>query len=205
MGPSHPRVGVFLGGPSSEHEVSLKTGSLMLAKLDRGRFEGAPIFVDRERVWHFPKLPYQGGDLHAAAAAGEPYRPSRGQTLPWRPDLALLGLHGAYGEDGQIQRELAALRIPYTGSGPAASQLAMNKAAAKGVFRRAGLPVATDFPVHPRESPEAAASRIARVHPGPWIVKPRDGGSSIGLRVASDERALAAGLAGAPRTPEPSR
>ena len=60
-------------------------------------------------------------DAGSAAWMAVPAVPA-GQRLPWRPDLALLGLHGAYGEDGQIQRELAALRIPYTGSSPGASQ-----------------------------------------------------------------------------------
>ena len=195
MSDARPKVGVFLGGPSSEHDVSLMTGGLMLAKLDRSKFDPAPVFVDRERVWHFPNLPYEGGDFRGACAAGTSYRPKSGQPLPWRPEIALLGLHGAYGEDGAIQRELSALRIPYTGSSPAASQLAMNKQAAKGAFHRAGLPVAEELTIHPGDSAEEAAARIARFHPGPWIIKPRDGGSSIGLTIASSPEALAAGIA----------
>jgi len=191
----HPRVGVFLGGPSSEHEVSLKTGALMLEKLDRERFEPAPIFVDRQRVWHFPKLPYEGGDLWAAVESGDGFHVKSGEPLPWRPDLALLGLHGAYGEDGQIQRELEALRIPYTGSGPAASQLAMNKEASKSAFQRAGLPVAVHFVMRPDETTEHAAARIARLQPGPWVIKPRAGGSSIGLKTASSPEELGGALA----------
>jgi D-alanine-D-alanine ligase len=195
-----PKVGVFLGGPSSEHDISLKTGTLMLAKLDRDRFDPAPIYVDRNRVWHFAKLPWDG-NLEAVISGGVPYGCGSGEQLPWRPDLALLGLHGTYGEDGQIQRELAALRIAYTGSGPAASQLAMNKEASKGAFRRAGLPVAPSFELRPYETPAEGAARIAHLQPGPWIVKPRDGGSSIGLEVARtvDElaKALEASLGGA--------
>jgi D-alanine-D-alanine ligase len=197
MSPSLPKVGIFLGGPSSEHEVSLLTGGLMLARLDRGKFDPAPIFVDRERAWHFPNLPYEGPDFLAACAAGISYRPHSGQRLPWRPDVALLGLHGAYGEDGEIQRELSALEIPYTGSGPAASQLAMNKQAAKGAFHRAGLPVPEELPIRAGESAEEAATRIARFHPGPWVIKPRDGGSSIGVTIASSPEGLAEGLAAA--------
>ncbi len=190
-----PKVGVFLGGPSSEHDVSLMTGGLMLAKLDRSKFDPAPIFVDRDRVWHFPKLPYEGGDFRSACEAGQSYRPGSGQPLPWRPHLALLGLHGAYGEDGEIQRALSALRIAYTGSGPAASELAMNKQAAKGAFHRAGLPVAEEIAIRPGESAEEGAAHIARFHPGPWVIKPRDGGSSIGVTIASSPEALAEGLA----------
>ncbi len=197
MSALRPKVGVFLGGPSSEHEVSLLTGGLMLAKLDRGKFDPAPIFVDRERAWHFPKLPYEGGDFRSACAAGISYRPHSGQRLPWRPDVALLGLHGTYGEDGEIQRELSALGIPYTGSGPAASQLAMNKQAAKGAFHRAGLPVAEELPLHPGESPAESAARIARLHAGPWVIKPRDGGSSIGVTIASSPDELIGGLTAA--------
>src|ERR1700722_13053128 len=180
--PAKPRVAVFLGGPSSEHEVSLKTGSLMLARLDRTRFEPCKVFVDRDRVWHVPDGP---------DASPVPFRYGTSDALPWRvwkPDLALLGLHGAYGEDGEIQTELAALGIPYTGSGPAASRLAMNKAEAKEVFRGASLPVAPGVvfdgvpldesgeraDVAKRE--ESFRARLSSIA-GPWVLKPRDGGS----------------------------
>src|SRR5208282_5456368 len=53
-----PLVAVLLGGPSTEHDVSLSTGSLVLERLDRSRFEAAPVYIDKKRVWHFPKLPH---------------------------------------------------------------------------------------------------------------------------------------------------
>ncbi len=188
------RVAVFLGGPSSEHDVSLKTGTLMLRRLDRQRFEPAPVFVDRERVWHFAKLPYEGGALEAALVGGGTFRPNTAERLPWQPELALLGLHGIYGEDGQIQAELAALGIRYTGSGPEASRRAMNKLAAKEVFRTAKLPLAPDFTLAPRETGAPAATRRARTHPGPGVAKPWDGGSSVGVRIVESGDALARAL-----------
>lgn len=59
-----------------------------------------------------------------------------------RHDFAFLNLHGAPGEDGIVQAILDAIPIPYQGSGPAGSFLALNKAAAKQIFRKAGLPTA---------------------------------------------------------------
>ena len=189
-----PRVAVFLGGPSSEHEISLRTGALVLDRLDRSRFDPAPVFVDREQIWHFARLPFSGSDFRVAVEGGVIYRPGAGGDLPWRPEIAFLGLHGIYGEDGQIQRQLEALGIPYTGSGPAASALAMNKVAAKEVFHRAGLPLAADFALGAGERATTAAQRIAAKSSGPWVVKPRDGGSSVGVQIVATELALVAAL-----------
>ncbi|MHB8419648.1 MAG: D-alanine--D-alanine ligase family protein [Myxococcales bacterium] len=176
-----PLVAVLLGGPSSEHDVSLATGSLVLERLDRARFDAAPIFVDRERVWHFPKLPHPPGlPWRGALPTSVPWR-AAGSPMPWRPDVGFIAMHGVYGEDGQVQEILEHARVPYTGSGPAASRLAMNKSAAKELFRRHALPVAPEVEIAAGEAPARAAERVRRAIPGPWVVKPRDGGSSVGV------------------------
>ncbi|HUB07870.1 MAG TPA: D-alanine--D-alanine ligase [Myxococcales bacterium] len=192
-------VAVLLGGPSSEHDVSLATGSLVLERLDRARFDGVPVYVDRQRVWHFPKLPHPPAQSwRDALPAATPWQ-ADGSPMPWRPDVCFLGLHGAYGEDGQVQDILERASVPYTGSGPAASRLAMNKRAAKDVFRRKGLPVAPEVEIAMGEAPAAATGRVRQKIEGPWVVKPRDGGSSVGVVMVGDpaalEAAITAGLA----------
>lgn len=191
-----PRVAVFLGGPSSEHEVSLMTGRLMLKRLDRTRFAPAPVYVDRDKGWHFAAWPWQGAGEAALErlAAGPAYLPAQGGPLPWTPDLALLGLHGAYGEDGEIQTELTRLGIPYTGSGPEASRCAMNKVAAKALFRGADLPVAAEVAIAVGDAPAAVAQRVLTALRGPWVVKPRDGGSSVGVFIVDAPAALEAAI-----------
>ncbi|WP_029894434.1 D-alanine--D-alanine ligase [Desulfohalovibrio reitneri] len=102
-------------------------------------------------------------------------------------DFAFLNLHGAPGEDGLIQAMLDASGTPYQGSGPAASFLALHKAAAKQLYRKAGLPT-PDWRLV-AEDPGTAPD------PGlgfPVFLKPNNGGSSLGMSRADCPEALAA-------------
>jgi D-alanine-D-alanine ligase len=98
-------------------------------------------------------------------------------ALAPRPDVVFNALHGRGGEDGTIQGVLEFLQIPYTHSGVLASAIAMDKPMAKAVFARAGLPLAEGVVV-PRES-----LGIADPLPAPFVVKPTNEGSSVGVRI----------------------
>jgi D-alanine-D-alanine ligase len=98
-------------------------------------------------------------------------------ALTPRPDAVFNALHGRGGEDGTIQGVLEFLRIPYTHSGVLASAVAMDKPMAKAVFARAGLPLAEGMVV-PRES-----LGVADPLPAPFVVKPPNEGSSVGVRI----------------------
>lgn len=93
------------------------------------------------------------------------------------PDAVFNALHGRYGEDGAIQGVLDWLGIPYTHSGVRASSLAMDKASAKAVFAAAGLPVARGRVV---DTDELVA---ADPMPLPYVVKPVNEGSSVGVEI----------------------
>jgi D-alanine-D-alanine ligase len=114
-----------------------------------------------------------GDDLTAVIAALTP-----------KPDAVFNALHGRLGEDGAIQGVLDWLGIPYTHSGVRASALAMDKAAAKAVFVANGLPVARGrvVPLHELESGDPI--------PLPYVVKPVNEGSSVGVEIirAGDNR-----------------
>jgi D-alanine-D-alanine ligase len=109
-------------------------------------------------------------------------------TLDPRPDVVFNALHGRGGEDGHVQAVLNLLRIPYTHSGLLASALAMDKPLAKQVFRAAGLPVP--------ESRIATRSEIVagQVMPAPYVVKPTNEGSSVGVIIVrlGDNRPIGA-------------
>jgi D-alanine-D-alanine ligase len=107
-----------------------------------------------------------GHDLAAVIAALTP-----------KPDAVFNALHGRFGEDGAIQGVLDWLEIPYTHSGVRASALAMDKVAAKAVFMSAGLPVARGRMV---PIPELEA---ADPIPLPYVVKPSNEGSSVGVEI----------------------
>lgn len=154
------KVAVVLGGDSTEREVSLISGGRVLEALDPERFE--TLAVDPAL------LRSQGGRLGLLDLLERE-----------RPDVAFLALHGQHGEDGAIQGLLELLGIPYTGSGVLASALAMNKGAAKILFRAIGLTVPNGFVVR-RGEPQILERIRSELHL-PLIVKPNEGGSTIGV------------------------
>ncbi len=102
------------------------------------------------------------------------------QLTALRPDICFNALHGRWGEDGCVQGILEWLKIPYTHSGVMASAIAMDKARSKDVFRAAGLPV-VDSVIATREAVEAG-----HVMPAPYVVKPNNEGSSVGVYIVRE-------------------
>jgi D-alanine-D-alanine ligase len=147
------RVAVVMGGISAEREVSLSSGRQVAAALREAGFDVTPIEAGRSL-----------GALIAAIEAA-------------RPDVVFNALHGRYGEDGCIQGVLDWMGLPYTHSGLRASALAMDKAAAKEAFRAAGLPVA------PHALVDRATLEAADPLPLPYVVKPVNEGSSVGVEI----------------------
>jgi D-alanine-D-alanine ligase len=180
-------VGVLRGGPSREYEVSLKTGASVLEALDRDKYEPRDIFIDRSGAWH----------VHGVAM--EPERALKGV------DVAFNALHGEYGEDGRVQRQLDSLGVPYTGSGAFASSIAFNKQHTKEAVQKLGVKVPHGIILEPPQDGEiqALAHKIFRSFPHPAIVKPVSGGSSVGTHVAHTyhglEHALAQAAAHGPK------
>lgn len=158
-------VGVLRGGPSREHDVSLKTGAAIIAGLPQERFATRDIYIDRQGQWH---------------DRGRVISPER---ILHQIDVALIGLHGEYGEDGQVQKLLERFGVPYAGSDSFASYLAMHKLMSKMHAREAGL-LTPGFRhiAHPEEV-EAATHEIIRTFHQPVVVKPIGWGSSIGVSV----------------------
>lgn len=151
------RVGVLLGGLSSERTVSLETGEAVIAALTERGYDVAPIFVDR--------------DVDLAIRQSH-------------IDVAFIALHGRYGEDGCIQGLLETLGIPYTGSGVLASALAMNKVKAKEIFRLHNLPTPPYY-VSDRSFEDDPMSRHGDFG-FPAVVKPVSEGSSVGVELVQD-------------------
>ncbi|MDR2725969.1 MAG: D-alanine--D-alanine ligase [Candidatus Adiutrix sp.] len=166
------RVALLRGGKSAEREVSLNSGAEVLANLDRDRFTA----VEYDPAADIPRLA-------SDAQAG-------------KLDVAFLALHGPLGEDGTVQGLMELLGLPYTGSGVLASALAMDKEAAKKVFREAGLPVAPDMVVtRDGVSGDRCFARTAFHALGsPLVVKPVRLGSSVGMSIVRTEEDLAAAL-----------
>ncbi|MFB3051674.1 MAG: hypothetical protein ACE1Z0_06775, partial [Acidimicrobiia bacterium] len=180
---------VVFGGPSDEHDISVLTG----LQVARALGDVHAIYWSKSGEWYLVESDLEAGDF----ADGVPRKarevsfvvsPGQGFVLRRKPlDLSavFIACHGGPGEDGTLQGlfDLAGLR--YTGPGRAASALGMDKLAFGAAMASAGLPTLPRTMVSTGEEPlpEFAA---------PYIVKPRFGGSSIGIEVADDWEAVLA-------------
>lgn len=164
---------VLLGGKSAEREVSLKTGdAIFRALLGKG--------------YNARKVDLKDDKLLLEQLTSE------------KPDLVFLALHGRYGEDGTIQGLLETLGIPYTGSGVLASALCINKVITKKLLKADRLPTADFYSVNLAEYNSKGESLVKREILSalklPFVVKPANEGSTIGLSVINKPEQLSEGL-----------
>ncbi len=155
------RVAVLYGGDSAEREVSLHSGRAVAAALRRKGYDTRLLDVSESLL--------AKGDLSAL-------------TGPDRPDVCFLAVHGTNAEDGAIQGLLKLLHLPFTGSGLAASAVAMDKAATKRVLDAHGIRT-------PKGKLVTNVDELVDFE-GPWIVKPNAQGSTVGLSFVEDPEAL---------------
>ncbi|MFA6095768.1 MAG: D-alanine--D-alanine ligase [Candidatus Paceibacterota bacterium] len=170
------RVGVLRGGPSSEYEVSLKTGEEILRHLPKDKYDPIDIFISREGAWHvngIERTPYDA--VHTM-------------------DVIVNAMHGEYGEDGKVQAILDHMKVPYTGSTAFASALAMRKDMAKQALK--GTDIKTPYwKTLSREEVSAVnLHELFRTIPHPSVIKPVGAGSSVGVSVVMTFAELAAAL-----------
>ena len=158
-------MAVLRGGPSREHEVSLKSGHTIFSNLPKERFTARDIYIDKQGIWHERGIPTT------------PDRVLRGT------DVALIGLHGEYGEDGEVQKLLEQFGVPYAGANSFASYVAMHKVLAKEKAREAGLLTPKYAYVENSSDIPAIAREVNRTFLQPVIVKPVKWGSSVGISI----------------------
>jgi D-alanine-D-alanine ligase len=162
---THKKIGVLLGGLSSEREVSLASGTAVLKALQEKGYHAVAIDVGRDVA----------AELNRNAV-----------------EIAFNALHGKYGEDGAIQGLLDVAGIPYTGSGVLASAIGMNKIVSKAVFKAAGLSVGA---YRVLSSGNRSALTNAGSELGfPVFVKPSSEGSSVGVSRVEREAELSAAV-----------
>lgn len=143
------KVGVLMGGISSEREVSLKSGNSIMNYIDKNKYEVVPVVIDdKEDIINKVK----------------------------GLDFALLALHGKFGEDGTVQSVLQTLDIPYSGCGPISSGLCMDKDLTKRVLLAHGIRTARWINV---SSVDEIDYNYIEEMGYPVFVKPTNGGSSV--------------------------
>ena len=175
------KVGVLRGGPSSEYEVSLKTGKSVMDSLatKADKYEVLDILIDKEGIWYY---------------LGAPIKPEK---VFKKVDVIFNALHGAYGEDGTVQKLLDYFNMPYTGSTALASAVGMNKVLSKNVYKDNNLKTPIHAIISRQNDLVKEVSRLFKCFPMPAVVKPVSGGSSVGTSIASNMKDLEEAVIGA--------
>jgi len=166
-------IAVLIGGPSAEHDISVQTGEAVVAALRAQGHRVRSVVVQNER---------------------EAFEGEAPELL--RADVVFNALHGEWGESGQVQAALEQHGIFYTGSGPAASALGMDKLASRHLFLFSGLAMPRVLPVHAdMANADVREHALRAVGPLPWVVKPQGRGSSVGVSVIAHDDELIHALA----------
>ncbi|MEA3560191.1 MAG: D-alanine--D-alanine ligase [Candidatus Omnitrophota bacterium] len=154
------KIGVLMGGASSEREVSLQSGRAVYEALKKGGWNVAALDIVSEKL-------------------------AANQIKKAEIDVAFIALHGRFGEDGRVQALLEFLAIPYTGSGIRASRLAMDKIASREVLSSSGITV----PRYTALKGIRGCQELSKMT-FPLVIKPSSHGSSIGLSIIEDKKDL---------------
>ena len=176
------KVGVIRGGPSAEYEVSLNTGAAVL-KVLREKFgdtyEPIDVLIDKKGEWFI---------------AGKQIKPEDSGRFF---DIAWIGLHGTYGEDGKIQSFFETHGIPFTGSGSLSSAVGMNKVLTKEILKAAGIKSPYWKELSSAEAlrdPIRAAESLFNSFTFPAVIKPAQSGSSVGVSIVQNKKDIVEAL-----------
>lgn len=197
------KIGLFFGGRSTEHEVSVITALQAYENLDKDKYEVIPIYVSKEgKFYTNPKLldikNYQ--NLDTLLLSSQEVVPARQQDkggllisrliskfIPL--DLACPLFHGSFGEDGCVQGLFEIYQIPYVGFNVIGASAAMDKVISKHLFNSLGFKVAKFVSITRNKwnkDPKSCLSETKRQLKFPMVVKPSDIGSTIGINKAKN-------------------
>jgi D-alanine-D-alanine ligase len=200
--PTEPlTVAVLMGGKATEHDVSIKSGTVVANALDRTKYRVLPVQIGRDGRWLLPESHLAGDGKWLPRAEGDDVGARSDALVPSQEivsrgiDVAYVALHGRYGEDGCIQGLLEILDLPYTGSGVLASALAMDKVRAKTLVAANGITTPAWMLVKSEEWARGRPSLLKTVAADfgyPCVAKVPEEGSSFGMGIPSDPDELAA-------------
>jgi D-alanine-D-alanine ligase len=189
------RVGVFFGGRSSEHEVSVRSAKSVAKSLNKDKYEAVLVGIGKDGRFFFgeeaislnmPSASDMLKDLReviaessAVASVNLPQKIDAG--ISKAVDVVFPVLHGPYGEDGTIQGLLRSFDAPFVGAGVLGSAIGMDKDVAKRLLRDAGIPIAKHLTFHRCESDEINYESVVSTLGDVVFVKPANLGSSVGI------------------------
>jgi len=197
------KVGVIFGGTSTEHDVSIVSGTDIMRNMDKMKYEIFPIYIDEKGDWYEYELTdeiFKVGDKIIAKDKIENIC-----NYLKALDVVFPVLHGLGGEDGTIQGMLELLKIPYVGSKVLGSSICMDKVYAKIIFEKANLLQAKYIYIRKYKEnyiyvDEKLNEKICSIDEMvnmaegqikyPMFVKPSNSGSSVGINKASNKEEL---------------
>ena len=197
------KVGVIIGGMSTENEVSVVSGKNVLKNLDDEKYEVYPIYISPKGEWYEYIGKYD--DLEMGKKPDDIKIIDNITTYLKKLDVIFPVLHGLYGEDGTIQGLFELLQIPYVGCGVLASSVGMDKVYTKIVFEKAGINqtkscyirkyknnyiyINDNFDEEKVKIDEVCKKIEAKIK-YPMFVKPSNSGSSVGVSKANNNKEL---------------
>lgn len=194
------KLGVIFGGTSTEHDVSIVSGTSVIKNLNKNKYQVYPIYINKQGEWfkyiYSEKKIKVGDDIETAEKIENICEYLK------KLDIVFPVLHGLGGEDGSIQGMLELLKIPYVGSKILGSSLCMDKAYAKIIFEKAGILQAEYVYIRKYKDDEyiyvednfteekynifEITKKIAEKLEFPMFVKPSNSGSSVGINKANN-------------------
>lgn len=190
------KVGILLGGKSSEHEISLQSGVNIAKILDKNKYSVKLIPITKNGDWIISSNPESvvheinlndedpSADFFTRFIQNNTVDSFYGINFNKVDcDVFIIGLHGGEGENGTIQGFLDTYNKPYTGSGVLASAIAMDKDISGCIFKNAGMNV----PAYKTVTTENYTPGEMPPFGFPVILKPASGGSSVGVKKISDQ------------------
>ncbi len=191
---SRLRVLVLMGGFSSEHDVSVVSGTGIIRAIHPKKYNVHPVLIQKDGTWIWSSrelTPYQKENFslnYFLALEGKSACKKKNPALSELPDsdIAFLALHGKWGEDGRVQALLENWKIPYTGCGVLASALAMDKIKSKEIYAFNKIATPAHRVLHRNSFSGDQLVSIADELKFPLVIKDPTGGSSLGMGIAND-------------------
>jgi D-alanine-D-alanine ligase len=207
-------IGIFFGGRSAEHEISIITAMQAIKAIDKDKYDVTPIYIGKDGVWYTNRYfwltkieNYQNQVLQLKHCTRlVPSFSADGSLLSYpsgllkqskvvaKIDVAFPVFHGAYGEDGCFQGIFEVMNIPYVGSNVAASAVCMNKILTKEICSAIEIPIIEFCKIEAdlwAKNQSECLKKIKETLNFPVIVKPNNLGSSIGVSKVAHDNELA--------------
>ena len=205
------KVGVFFGGESVEHEISIISANQAMHAIDKTKYDVVPVYLSKKREWYtgealFDVKEYKNLDALLKKCQRIVIVPNNGkiqiERYPAKKfgnnvvntiDVAIPVIHGTNGEDGALQGFFELNGIPYSGCEVAAAAVGQDKVFMKNILRDSGLPITNYVWYYSSDwfaDQEACLDAIEEKLTYPVMIKPASLGSSVGISKANDRASL---------------